>query len=699
MAANPWEMNWGQPQQGDQKPWEQDWSGQAPQPNIAPAGSIPSQIMDAIGNTSDVAMNTLYQAESPFWHTLGKLVTGPAQLINNGMAKLTSLTGNNPVSRSFQEMANLTNDFVNQNEQKYQAANPPSLGKKLGTIDAYALPFMFSAPSRLLGASGELLPSIASKFRIPMTTLNASKNVVPNLASRILNSSTQAATYGLMQPVTGNDYWGEKGKQVAGSAAFGAALPILGAGISGIWGIGKGLKAGVVDPLANKDKIIAHKLLNTVNPESPDVMGNTLLRAVGNNGATDILSTNPASPYIPGVKFSAAESTGNQGLAALEDAYKAQNAGGILNQQAASNRQVLAKSIRNIAKDEIAKTAAESAREKAVSSLYDEAKQAVVPATKELNSILSTPAGQEAKRMADQKFANIRATGKTNGIPESAGVIVDESGHPFITNPEIPPEYHGAYLHEIKLGLDKLSRLNPQNPADASKLSGVDDVRNAFNAWIENNIPPYGQAKSTYSAMSRPINKMEIGTVLQNKLLPATSGDIPTSLNAASLARALQNPDALAAYATGYPRANFNQIMGPETTSTINGINKDASRIAEINRLGAGFGSPTARRLGANDFLSGYFATHAPGANKALNTAANMPGLRTVGGATAKFGNMLKKQIDADLASRLEEILANNDHDQIRALLEQAAKSQAPKKSTMKELLSKHPFTKNFVGQ
>lgn len=729
---NPWEMKWGT--QSSDKPWEQKWSGQSEsQPSEAPQqssaaptnpapsptnqniplanlitgnqtppvdnSSIPGQILHAIDNSTNYGLNTIYQAEQPFWHTLGKLVTGPAQLINNGMAKLTSYLPDNPVSRSFQQMANLTNDFVTRNEKEYQAANPPSLGKTLGTADAYALPFLFSAPSRLLAAPGEAIPSMVSKTGIPMTTLNAAKEIVPNLPARILNSAGQAATYGLVQPVTGDNYWKEKGKQVATNAAFGAALPVLGAGLSSLWGLGKGIKAGVIDPLANPDKIVS----------------DTLLRAVGQKGANDILTSNPLTAVTPGVKYSAAQSTGNQGLAALEDVYKAQNAAGPLNQQAAQNRQALADSIRGLAKDEAAKTAAETARNNAVEDLYNQAKAGTYPASPELNSILNTPAGQTAKRMADQKFANIRTMGKTQAIPSSQGAIVDSSGNPFMINPEVPAEYQGKYLHEIKLNLDKLARLNPQNAADASALSGVDDVRSAYNSWLEDNIPQYGQAKSTYAQLSKPINQMDIGTVLKNKLLPATSGDIPTSLNAASYARSLQDPNALAAYATGYPRANFGQIMGPENASLVNGINQDASRMAEINRLGAGFGSPTARREAANDFLGSYFANRAPGMNKLLDMISNTPGLRAVSGATGKFGNMLKSQINANMATKLEDMLATNDPEQLRALLQDALSRNSVGKPTLGQLLSQphygpikaaarglfsqHPFLKNFMQQ
>lgn len=153
---------------------------------------------------------------------------------------------------------------------------------------------------------------------------------------------------------------------------------------------------------------------------------------------------------------------------------------------------------------------------------------------------------------------------------------------------------------------------------------------------------------------------MQVGQALSSKLLPATSGDIPASINAATFARALQNPDQVAKLATGFKASKLEDVLTPDQFKAVMGVNSDASRLAEMHKLGAGQGSATARRQALGSFIGDHFAEQAPGVNRIIEALGNVPGANYLTKGAAGIGNMLGSKINAGMSQQLESMLATD---------------------------------------
>jgi hypothetical protein len=98
--------------------------------------------------------------------------------------------------------------------------------------------------------------------------------------------------------------------------------------------------------------------------------------------------------------------------------------------------------------------------------------------------------------------------------------------------------------------------------------------------------------------MSQPINQMQVGQELLEKLKPALSdyGALGKE-TAANFAGQLRNSDKLMQNATGFKGiGSLESVMGPKMDS-INGIAKDLARKANAEDLGKGGGSDTFQKL------------------------------------------------------------------------------------------------------
>src|SRR5690606_25448880 len=98
-----------------------------------------------------------------------------------------------------------------------------------------------------------------------------------------------------------------------------------------------------------------------------------------------------------------------------------------------------------------------------------------------------------------------------------------------------------------------------------NQARAVTGTKKALVEWIGKKIPSYDQARTTYADLSRPINQMEVGQALRNKLQPALA-DFGASgrSRAQAYAQALRDGDDFAARTLGRSRANLGDIMEPD---------------------------------------------------------------------------------------------------------------------------------------
>lgn len=451
-------------------------------------------------------------------------------------------------------------------------------------------------------------------------------NILANAGTRIgAGAVTGGAQAGLVNP------------EYAGTGVIvGGALPVVGA-VAGE--VGKAVKAGVYDPIVNQRQLIAKALLRSVGPDNAQTVAANLSRQAA----------------TPGVRLSAAEASGDAALAAVEDSLKAINAGGSLNRQAVVNRTQLADALRGIAGDDAALAALKAARKNVADPLYAQARlEGISPEIAKANAPLIENVMQRMPK----------------GVVERAQELARIKGE------VMGPEGSVSGLHWIKKGVDDLLDATGQSGVGKETKAALTQFKGDLLNTIGELSPKYREGLNAFAEASKPINQMQIGKVLAEKLIPATSGDVPSSLNAAMLAKALQNPDQVAKSATKFNSAKFSNIMTPEQQALIRGVESDASRIAEMNKLGAGFGSPTARRLGTSEFIGQNFAEQAPLISRSLEALGNVPGINYATRGLSGLGNMIGKGINAKMVGQLEEMLAADPVGTRQALIQALQQSQ-----------------------
>jgi hypothetical protein len=439
-------------------------------------------------------------------------------------------------------------------------------------------------------------------------------------ANTIGGGALIGSVMGALQPVGEND--SRVGNMVVGGG-FGGALPAIGR-------VASTAKAAVVDPFTQSglDRIAGGVLRRGAS--DADSAYASLLK---NTGKT--------KGFAPTVGQASADS----GLASMERAARAidpQGFGSVAEQQ----RGALANAVRGIGGETADLSAA---RTEAVDTMYDMAKKSVITSDKELDSILQTPAGKAAVDAANQKFANIRKPFEINGEPAKSGLIVGPDGKPLMNFDEIPQQYKGEWLHEVKIALDKLTNIDPRSTAEVSQLSGVGDVKRAFNGWLEGNLPIYGAAKQTFAKMSKPINSNEVGNELGRKFIPATYRDMdnPLSLNYDSLARAVRdNGDTIAQNVTGFKGANLADTLGASKMQTLNNVLSDSELIKMGELLGKGGGSDTIQKAAMSHIMS------ASGVPNWLQSVGSVPG-----GWVKRAGDLLYGNADEAVRLKLAEAL------------------------------------------
>lgn len=491
------------------------------------------------------------------------------------------------------------------------------VGQIFGAVDDTDVDAMKERDAALMdtgaGVAGNIVGNLAPA---------AATAMIPG-ANSVVGGAALGGAMGALQPVGSTD-------SRLGNAALGT---MLGGAVPAVSRLAGATKAAVIDPFttAGRDRIAGSVMRNVA--ADPDAAFQSLINAQGKTAG-----------FVP----TAGQSAKDAGIATLERTARAIDPSGY-DDVLAAQRKALADAVRGLGGDDVARAGLVSSRDNAVESLYTTAKSAMVNSDPELNSILNTPAGKYAAQIANQKFANLRQPSMIRGTPESAGKIVGTDGNPLMVFDEIPEQYKGAWLHEVKMALDKLANINPSQSSDVSQLAGVQEVRSVFNDWLENSLKDYGKAKSTYQAMSQPINSMDVGNALGEKFVPALYRDMeaPLSLNYDALARAVRNNgDDIARNVTGYSKATLGGTLGGEKMKVLNDVLSDSEMVKMGELLGKGGGSDTIQKMAMSNVL-----------NKA-GVPTFMQDLAMTGWVK-RAGDLLYGNADEQVRNRLAEALRN----------------------------------------
>lgn len=247
-----------------------------------------------------------------------------------------------------------------------------------------------------------------------------------------------------------------------------------------------------------------------------------------------------------------------------------------------------------------------------------------------------------------------------------------------ISRTDIPAKdakYTGYGIDLIKKAIDDVVDTNPnaaigKNAKDAG-LSVKQDLVN----WADQAIPEYGAARKAWADGSVPINQMQVGQELLNKIEPALVNYHPSGAHFKQTGNAYANAlndvrGNLVKNATGGIKRDLEDVMSPQQMATLNGIAGDLSRGAFAADAGRGAGSNTFQNFAIDNLTSQI------GMPSAVSAIANLiPGLGKVSGIGKALGSTLYKSKDQLMKESMADTLLNPQA--AAQVMENAAKPSA----------------------
>jgi hypothetical protein len=240
-------------------------------------------------------------------------------------------------------------------------------------------------------------------------------------------------------------------------------------------------------------------------------------------------------------------------------------------------------------------------------------------------------AAEARKFLADPKLMVLADDPYIKQALPEATRLSQSQGITFETNPTL-------YLHNVKISLDDMLSKTGDTALARGARSQVMDVRKRLLGWLENKVPEYGAARTTFAEKSKPINQMEVGQYLEGKLTAPLEGGAE---RANVFAAAVKDAAGTLKRATSN-EARFKaltDVLTPDQMQVVTAIRDDLARAQATKaqaRLGAS-ASPDAQRL-------------ASAAGEGLRTP---PLLNRVATVASDIMSRLKGRIDRKLAIQL----------------------------------------------
>lgn len=161
-----------------------------------------------------------------------------------------------------------------------------------------------------------------------------------------------------------------------------------------------------------------------------------------------------------------------------------------------------------------------------------------------------------------------------------------------------PKENLTEFLHYVKIGLDKQLSKTGNDALTSTQQKAVGDAKMQLVDWLSKANPKYESARAVFSAESKPINQMQIGQLLEQKLtspMAEQGADVPQ--RAAMYAQALRDAPQTLKRSTGFNRYDdLAQVLTPDQMTATENVGKSLGRSAENARLAA-LGSQKAQAL------------------------------------------------------------------------------------------------------
>lgn len=319
---------------------------------------------------------------------------------------------------------------------------------------------------------------------------------------------------------------------------------------------------------------------------SEKVAGNVLREFSDGNVGGVINAAQTPTKLVKGSVPTLAEVAQTPGISTLQQAVRgvSPTVDNALGQRATDNLMARTAALRGIAgtPDDLAMR--ENARSVLSKLFYDSADKTKIPVT-----------------LQDRKISQIMERPSLQAAWSTAEKMAREAGVTSVTS---KGELTGGALHFLKMSLDDQIGAAKQagKNTEAKFLMGT---KEALQGWMEKNIPDYKMARTTYAELSKPINEMQVGKYLLDKLQPALmeGSKTPTRETAATFANALRDAPRTIKGSTGMAYENLSDVMTPDALKTVQGVLADLQRKATSEDLAKTVGSNTAKNLASTQLM------------------------------------------------------------------------------------------------
>jgi hypothetical protein len=419
---------------------------------------------------------------------------------------------------------------------------------------------------------------------------------------------------------------GERGSRAAWGAAAGAAVPLT---VSAV----KTTKALLEPTYEAGQRTILSRLLN---------------RAAGDEASDVAARLSGSTELVPGSLPTAAQVAENGGISALERSASA------VNPQAYTARAMQQANARAAALGSIAQTPealadAIKSRKDITKPLYDAALSQTVESSQDLKSVLQRLPGSiwnKASNLAQLDTGTALSVAKD--APAGIKVVTDASGVPMLQDVAGQAgSYSAKALHYLKLALDDTISTGPQVGIGSVEQGLTNNVRSNLLGQLDQNVPGYQAARNTYSAMSEPINQMQVGQAFYNKMVPPLRDlGARTGETSAKYAGFMRDSSGLVQDATGMGGKTLEDVMSPQQMSTLTAVGQDLARKANAENLGRGVGSDTVQKLAMSNVIN------QAGFGKLGESALNIPAIHSI-------VQMVYPSANDEMAKKLAQVLLN----------------------------------------
>jgi hypothetical protein len=135
-------------------------------------------------------------------------------------------------------------------------------------------------------------------------------------------------------------------------------------------------------------------------------------------------------------------------------------------------------------------------------------------------------------------------------------------------------------LQYVKIGLDKQLTRTGDNALSRTEKQAVQSAKKELVGWVSAKNPEFARARAAFEEASKPINRMEVGQFLQQRLQTPLDAE-----RAGSFALAVQNAAGTIKKASGQPFERLSDVLTPKQTAAVDNILADLQRTARGQEL------------------------------------------------------------------------------------------------------------------